>query len=223
MKFTHILGILGGVLFLLIALICWSFKQDSPVPHSGEHPAHQASDSDNRTQSTNTKPHDSADQTVLKQKAQIASQDTLEHRCLQLAEHDPRAAVILAINNFNTDPQPVLLENLVGQWATRDLQASYEWVQEQQPGEFRDGLLERIAFVGSQSDPVSAAQIVIEEMTPGPQQNEAAISVLHQWAQIDLNAAAAWAAKFGGGDFRKRAMAEVEGMRKSRQTMLNGR
>lgn len=220
MKFNPILGILGGLLFLVIALIWWSFKQDSPVSHSGEYPSHQASDSENRSQST--KPHDWADQTVPKQKAQITAKDTLEHRCLQLAEHDPRGAVILAINNFNTDPQPVLLENLVGQWATRDLQASYEWVQEQQPGEFRDGLMERISFVGSQSDPVSAAQIVIEEMTPGPQQNEAAISVLHQWAQIDLNAAAAWAAKFGDGDLRKRAMAEVEGIRKSRQAMLNG-
>jgi hypothetical protein len=145
----------------------------------------------------------------------------LERRCLALAEHDPRQAVEFAIDSSLCDTNTSLLENLAAQWAARDFDAAHGWVRQQEAGEFRDALLARIAFAGSQSDPVAAAQIVVTEMAPGPRQNEAAISVLHQWAQIDLEAASAWAVNFPVGDFRKRALAEVEGIRKSRHATLD--
>jgi hypothetical protein len=146
---------------------------------------------------------------------------SLERRCLAIAEDDPRQAVEFAIDSGLCDTNTGLLENLTAQWAARDFDAAHGWAQQQEAGELRDALLARIAFAGSQSNPLAAAQIVVTEMAPGPRQNEAAISVLHQWAQIDLEAAAAWAANFPAGDFRKRAMAEIEGVRKSRQATLD--
>ena len=78
--------------------------------------------------------------------------------------------------------------------------------------------LARVAFIGSQSDPVDAARIVAEEMTPGQRQTEAAISVLHQWALRDLDGAATWAFAFPEGALRQRAMDEIKGVRNMLRT-----
>jgi hypothetical protein len=44
------------------------------------------------------------------------------------------------------------------------------------------------AYVMSQTDPASAANLVINQIPPGPSQNEAVMTVLNQWANQDLNA-----------------------------------
>ena len=213
MKFNHILGILGGLLFSVIAITWWAFMPHSPDLLSSAPSAHRATLPESDSVSENrTRPPAPQDLATPKLTAEVPGEDTLERRCLQLAEHDPRAAVNLAIETADTHPG--LLENLTAQWATHDLQASHEWVQQQQPGEFREGLLARVAFIGSQSDPVAAARIVTDEMTPGQRQTEAAISVLHQWALRDLEGAAAWALAFPEGALRQRAMGEIEGIRK---------
>lgn len=222
MKFNYKLAILGGVLFSAIALTWWSFTPGSPDLHSSGPSARRVTVSKSNSASQNrtriSEPQDLADDTTPKPTAEVPTKGTLEHRCLQLAERDPRAAVTLAINTCAYETQPGLLENLVAQWAAHDIQASHEWVLQQQPGEWRDGLMERVAFIGSQSNPVAAARIVTEEMTPGQIQTEAAISVLHQWALRDLNAAAAWASTFPEGPLRQRAMGEIEGLRKAQLT-----
>jgi hypothetical protein len=148
---------------------------------------------------------------------EAAERDTPEHRCYELAERDPRAAVILALDTLPSDSHPGLLPNLTAQWAACDFRAAHEWVLQQRPSEWRNSLMARVAYIGSQSDPAAAARIVVEEISPGWQQDEAAISVLHQWALHDLNTAAAWAGAFPAGSLRTRALAEIEGFRKSRQ------
>ena len=72
--------------------------------------------------------------------------DSTEHGCLKLAETDPRAALELAINTRLYDTNPGLLENLTGQWAVRDYKAAHDWVLQQGPGEWRDGLMARVAY-----------------------------------------------------------------------------
>jgi len=221
MKLNHLFGVLSGVLFLAVALTWWSFMPHSPDLQFSGPSARQLIGSpsssmiDNRPRSSEPQEpseNDAAPTLVT----ELSGDDTLERRCLQLAERDPREGVILALNTYASDTHPGLLENLVGQWATQDLQASHEWVLQQAPGESRDVLMERVAFVCSQSDPVTAARIVTDEMTPGQWQTEAAIAVLHQWALRDLNAAAAWASAFPDGPLRQRAINEIEGLRKAR-------
>jgi hypothetical protein len=146
-------------------------------------------------------------------------QAALEIVCLDLAQSDPRRAVDTAIDTQVCDTDPGLLSNLTAQWAMRDLGAAHDWVRQQEAGDWRDELVARVAFAGAQSDPAAAAQIVVTEMAPGPRQEEAAISVLHQWALSDLGAATTWASAFPAGSLHTRALAEIEGIRKSRQTV----
>lgn len=148
---------------------------------------------------------------------------SLERRCLVLAETDPRQAVEFAIDSGLCDTNAGLLENLAAQWASRDFDAAHTWARQQEDGELRDALLARIAFAGAQSDPLAAAQIVSAEMASGPGQNEAALSVLHQWLLRDFKAAASWAATFPPGDLRTRAQAEIEGIRQSSSTSNTAR
>jgi len=220
MKFNHLLGISGGMLFAVGGLIWWSFMPDSPGLHStgssGLPTGVSESNSDLGNRSQSPEPPGLAGGTASKPPPELPGKDMLEHRCLQLAERDPPAALDLAIDTRAFENHPGLLESLVAQWAARDFQASHEWALQQEPGPWRDGLMAHVAFVGAQSDPAAAARIVVEEMNPGQQQTEAAISVLHQWGLRDLDAAAAWASSFPAGTLRQRAMAEIEGIRQVR-------
>jgi hypothetical protein len=145
-------------------------------------------------------------------------QQAQEIICLTLAQREPRRAVQTSIDTGLCDTDAGLLENLTAQWAASDFSAAHDWVREQEASDWRDDLVARVAFAGSQSDPASAAQLVVGEMAPGPKQNEAAISVLHQWALRDLDAAASWANAFPEGNLRTRALSEIECIRLSRQT-----
>ena len=133
--------------------------------------------------------------------------------CPQLAQTNAAAAVKLAENCLGegaNDSAQYLLDNMAQQWASQDLQAASAWALAKPAGEQRDRLLQRIAIAESSANPAQAARLISEQMSPGPTQNEAAISVIYQWAQQDATAAMAWAESFPAGDLRDRAIKEVK-------------
>lgn len=130
----------------------------------------------------------------------------------ELAQTDPAVAVQLAEDGLGDGTHHVaqnLLDNLAQQWAAQDADAAMAWALAKPAGEQRDRLLQRIAFVDAESNPQQAARLVAEQMEPGPNQDEAVISVLYQWARSDAGAALAWAEAFQTGDLRDRAIEEV--------------
>lgn len=124
-------------------------------------------------------------------------------------------ALELAIQHGAEEGGDGLLENLTMQWAARETPAALEWARHQPAGEWRDRLMARVVFVLAKSDPFNAACHVAEEMEPGPMQNEAIISVLHQWAMSDFTAASDWAGTLPTGMLHDRAMNELAGLRSS--------
>jgi len=138
--------------------------------------------------------------------------EMLEEVCCQIAEDgDPARAVTLADNLHLTDPGT--LANLEQQWAQKDLPAAREWAVAKPAGDGKNELLERVAYVWASTEPANAAQFVIEKMSPGNAQIEAAISVLHQWALRDFDGAKAWVELFPDGEIRERAVNELAGVR----------
>jgi hypothetical protein len=136
-----------------------------------------------------------------------------EIACSYLAQTNAAAAVTLAENCLGggtNDSAQFLLDNMAQQWAGQDMQAASAWALAKPAGEQRDSLLQRIAIVQAKTSPADAAQLISQQMSPGPTQNEAAISVLYQWAQTDAAAALAWAESFPAGDLRDRAIKEVK-------------
>jgi len=135
--------------------------------------------------------------------------------CPQLAQTNPALAVALTehCSGSGTNIMGNLLDNLAQLWAERDDQAAYTWASAKPPGEGRDRLLQRIALVQSKTEPNRAARMIVEQISPGAIQHEAAISVLYQWAQQDATAALDWAQSFPAGDFRDRAITEVQNVK----------
>lgn len=135
--------------------------------------------------------------------------EALASLCYQWAECDPRGALELALTYRLEEAPGAVIENLTQQWAAADLPAAREWIDAQPPSDFRSGLVARVGFLWARSNPEAAAQYVVSKTSPGPIQEEAAISVLHQWAQQDGTAALAWAQAFPPGALRDRALREA--------------
>lgn len=133
-----------------------------------------------------------------------------------LARENPARALELSARSFRADEPSPVLENLVQQWAEKNLPAALAWTFAHSAGPQRDELLARLVLVEARRDPPAAAQLVVNEMRPGETQNEAAVSVLHQWAQRNLPDALAWAERFPESPLRDRAIAEVNSTAKFR-------
>lgn len=138
--------------------------------------------------------------------------------CFGIAQNDPADAVKMA--QSLQQPEDVM-ENLVQQWSASDVASALVWANSQPAGEPRDQFLQRVAFVLSQTDPSDAAGLVMEQIPSGPVQDEAMMTVLHQWANQDLAAAVKWAQNFPFRNtaLQERAVAELEGIQKYRQDL----
>jgi len=137
--------------------------------------------------------------------------DVSELVCIQLGQTNPPQALALA-ERLGGSHEMSVMENVTQLWAEQDQQAAYSWAVSRPPGQQRDLLLGRIAFVESKSSPEEAAKLVALEISAGAAQNEAAMSVLNQWAAKDANAALSWAQSFPEGNLRDRAINEVKGV-----------
>lgn len=148
----------------------------------------------------------------------LQKSDPEERARLGAAPH-LQSAVIDAANRLviRTHPQggkedPVILENFVQLWAGADLNSAYDWAHEIAVGPVRERLMARIAFAACQSDPPSAAWLVVEEIPPGPIHEEAVVMVVHQWALQDFDSAKAWVDQFPTVSLRDRTRRELEGV-----------
>lgn len=133
-----------------------------------------------------------------------------EIACAQVAETDPARAVELAERYGGNCTN--LLENLVFQWSERNEPEARAYALAKPAGEERDRLLARVALSRAKTEPAEAAKFVVAEMSPGDTQNEAVMSVLHQWALREPNQALAWVQLFPESDLRSRALTEVQNL-----------
>jgi len=141
--------------------------------------------------------------------------------CFGLAQVDPAAAVKMA-KSLHLEAQPgAIVERLVQQWAASDSSTAIDWVNSQPADEQRDGLNTRIAYALSQTDPAGAANLVLNQISPGPAQNEAVMAVLYQWANQNLMAATVWVKGFPDGPLRERAVGELEEIANRQRAMAN--
>ncbi len=141
--------------------------------------------------------------------------------CLGLAQTDPADAVKTA-QTLHLDNQPgAVMETLVQQWAATDVSSALDWANSQPASGQRDGFTTRIAYVMSRNDPADAANLVINQISPGPAQDEAVMTVLNQWANQNLLAATSWVKGFPAGPLQTRAVNELEGIANYQQEMAH--
>jgi cytoskeletal protein RodZ len=131
---------------------------------------------------------------------------------LKAGESDPAWGVQALENNGAGSYQSAALENLAQRWAEKDFAAASAWVANQPAGEDRDRLVARIALAQSMTDPASAARTIVEQMSAGTAQKDAALMVLNQWARQDLPGATSWVNKFPEGDLFNQANQILSGV-----------
>jgi hypothetical protein len=129
--------------------------------------------------------------------------------CNEIASTDPARAV-LEVERLDLGAHTdVMLQHFAQRWAAQDFTSAKAWAMAHAAGEQRDNLLIRIALVQSATAPAEAAQLIVDEIAPGPIQIEAAISVIHQWATRDIAGATAWVEIFPPGATKERAEREI--------------
>jgi hypothetical protein len=169
-------------------------------------PAEPPEDPDEAREWARKNPHDALTW-VLNAPAGEPRDTVMEIVCAHMAESNPAEAVSLAERYAGGCSN--LLENMLHQWAGQNEPLARAYAINKPPGEERDRLFSRVAFTRSKENPAEAAKLVAEWISPGEVQNEAAISVLHQWALRDPHAALAWAQLFPENSLRDRALTEI--------------
>jgi len=145
--------------------------------------------------------------------------DALEAVCFGLAQKDPARALDLVQSLQQPDS---VSENIVQQWAESDLPSALAWVNNQPDGDARNEMLQRVVLVLAPSDPADTAGLIFEQMPAGQAQDEAIMTLLNQWANKDLKAAALWVENnLSNSPLRDRALAELEGMQNYQKALAS--
>jgi hypothetical protein len=137
---------------------------------------------------------------------------SLKTVCLEIGQVHPEAA-IQAAEVLKVPHDHGTLDNLAQLWASKDLTAATRWALSRPPGESRDSLLARVAFVMAESSPREAANLLAKNVGPGEAQTEATLSVAHRWGLQDWNAAKQWVDQFPEGPLRDRVQKEMASIR----------
>ena len=197
---------------VLCALLAWSVAGRRPTSPAQSGPLASSEESGAPAVAPR------ASSPALSAEEAVSPRIRLERQCLTLAEQDPLAAMDFALKHKLTADDPGLLTSLLMQWASRDFDAAYEWTKTQEAGAWRDNTLAHLAYLRAQTDPLAAARLVVADISVGPARDEAIISVVHQWALRDRDAAGRWAQSFVDEKLRARASAEVAGLAAAHST-----
>jgi hypothetical protein len=149
----------------------------------------------------------------LNQAAMISDEEERKNAliiaCLHWADFNPADALDLARKFGLGQVSDSLCEDIAQKWAGSDFTSALTWANRESPGEQRDRVIARLAFVRAQTEPAAAATLVASQIPAGPTLDEASVSVAHQWALRDLGGAFAWVNRFPSGDLRDRALSEL--------------
>jgi hypothetical protein len=127
-----------------------------------------------------------------------------------VADINPERAVqVLEQCAINKDRFEIMVENLAQQWADQgSLQPLIDLISKMPPSAERDGYFARIANAMARTDVDQATAIVSENISPGPAQIDAAITIVRQLAWNDKSLAREWVDSFPAGEIHDRALKE---------------
>lgn len=129
--------------------------------------------------------------------------------CWQVGQTDPWKAISFAERSGLKGDYAPIKGSLAELWATKDPDAAVGWALSQPRGDIRNQFVAQVASVQALTSPEAAAKLVLREIPPGPEQDNAVLAVIDGWGRKDLNAATAWVNQFPSGPLRERAQAAL--------------
>jgi hypothetical protein len=88
------------------------------------------------------------------------------------------------------------LAHSVSQWAEGDPNQAYMWANNIPDPDLRQRLLATVLTSAAEQNGAIAAGLVATQLSPGDEQNRAAVAILQRWAQSSPEDAAAWVLQF---------------------------
>jgi hypothetical protein len=143
----------------------------------------------------------------------------LTHLCLEVASQDPREAIRIARSHRL---HPATIDSVASRWASTDFPTAFSWTGELPEGELRDRLLMCLIQTRAADAPAEAAVLLSASPLSDQAQEEAAMTIVHQWILKDPEAARQWVELFPEGPTKERAAAAVQGMTAYRGARTGG-
>ncbi len=126
----------------------------------------------------------------------------------QVGQTDPGHAIQVS-DALGVGRNDGTVEHIAQLWAVQDLQAALDWTEAQPAGPQRDQVLARIVPVETARSPADAANTVLREMSPGPEQTNAMAPIIREWSIRDTAAASTWIQNLPQGPLRDIANSEL--------------
>ena len=137
-----------------------------------------------------------------------ASAETLETIlavCETTARTNPLAAIDAAAGLAPSPSRDQALAHAVSEWADTQPEQAAEWAAQVPDPALRNELLAAVAVASAEEHPEFAGELAVTNLTAGPVQNNALVSVVQRWAQSAPEAAADWVSEFPEGPVRSAA------------------
>jgi hypothetical protein len=109
---------------------------------------------------------------------------------------DPVEALRLAADLPISNAQSDLVCRAAAEWALSDLDSVLTWTGQIKDENLKQRVIEEIAVASADQDSAGAAQIVLEQMSPGMGQDRAIVSIVQRMVQTDPAGASAWVSQF---------------------------
>jgi len=119
---------------------------------------------------------------------------------LQIGKVDPRAGITLVERSALQGDYTSVKGSLAEQWAAQDPSSAMHWALSQPAGNERNQFVAEVASIQARTSPVEATRMVLREIPPGPEQDNAILATLDGWAHQNLAAATAWVDQMSADD-----------------------
>jgi hypothetical protein len=124
----------------------------------------------------------------------------------QTSRTDPAKALDMGISLEPSRKRDDLLELAISQWSTTDFTAAVQWAdRDELDPSLRQRLLATAAVAVAGQDGSAAATLAATALTPGEEQDRAAVAIVQRWVQHDPASAASWVAQFPDTPVREAA------------------
>ena len=127
---------------------------------------------------------------------------------LERANTDPPAALALLERSGDGGDSGETVVGVIVSWASRNFAAARSWVEAQPPGESRDAIVQRLAFLRAQADPSMAMQLASDLLSDDDARRDAYASLILPWVERDADSARSWIAS-ADAQTRRRLEAEL--------------
>jgi hypothetical protein len=132
----------------------------------------------------------------------------IELVALAMGDSDPRAALALLSRNGSGTRSDDARIGVIASWASRDFAAAQSWATAEPPSPLRDDIVQRLAFLRAETDPLAATLLVNEMLSDDAARRDAYASIVGLWVARDPDGARRWAA-YADLETRRRVDAEI--------------